>query len=162
MPTAIRALANTTLASTASSVTFSSIAGTYRDLILVVNGTTAGASSVTLRFNSDTGANYSSVIMEGNGTNAGSGNNASQTALFNTYAYNSTNTTGSVHVFNIMDYTATDKHKVVLSRTNNTSLVTAAAAGRWANTAAITTVEVRSLSSSFAVGTNLSLFGVSS
>lgn len=161
MATAITALANTTLGSTASSVTFSSISSSYKDLILVVQTTTAGTSSITLRFNTDTGANYNSVIMEGNGSSTSSGTNAGTTALFGTYAYNSTSTNASVHVFSIFDYTATDKHKAVLTRTNNTGLIAAAAAGRWANTAAITTVEVRSFSSSFAVGTTLTLYGVS-
>ena len=56
------ALATTTLSSAVGSVTFSSIPAGYRDLVLVAEGLTSGATSnVRMQFNSDTGNNYSLV-----------------------------------------------------------------------------------------------------
>jgi len=61
-------LATVTLGSATSSVTFSSIPATYRDLILIFDGTRTGNNNVQYRFNSDTGTNYSTVIAAGNGS----------------------------------------------------------------------------------------------
>jgi hypothetical protein len=65
MPTSTYvALATTTLGATAASVTFSSIPATYRDLVLVYNGTTSANIGVDVEFNGDTNsANYSRVFM---------------------------------------------------------------------------------------------------
>ncbi|NBQ97859.1 MAG: hypothetical protein EBU12_06490, partial [Microbacteriaceae bacterium] len=53
-------IASTTLGSAASSVTFSSIAATYTDLVIVVQAAvTAGSIALRMQFNSDTGTNYS-------------------------------------------------------------------------------------------------------
>jgi hypothetical protein len=56
-------LATVTLASTASSVTFSSIPATYRDLVVVHNnfGTVNNDANSNFRFNGDSGSNYSRV-----------------------------------------------------------------------------------------------------
>jgi hypothetical protein len=61
-----------------------------------------------------------------------------------------------------MDYSATDKHKTVLSRNNVAGGGVDAFANRWANTAAITSVEVRVSTGGqfFATPTTLSLYGV--
>jgi len=61
-----RPLATITLGSTASSITFSSIPATYRDLIIVGNPLGAEAAA---RFNGDSGSNYNGVQMWGNGSN---------------------------------------------------------------------------------------------
>ena len=63
-------IATSTLGSAQATVTFSSIVGTYRDLVLIINSTPT-TSNVTgnMRFNSDTGVNYYMTGMRGNGTN---------------------------------------------------------------------------------------------
>ena len=63
-------IATQTLASAASSITFSSIAASWTDLRLVIIGTAAAANYVTLNINSDTGANYSQTVLYGTGTGA--------------------------------------------------------------------------------------------
>ena len=53
-------IATTTLGSAASSVTFSSISGSYTDLILITNPSSATTDqSIYVQFNADTGTNYS-------------------------------------------------------------------------------------------------------
>jgi hypothetical protein len=154
-------LANITLGSSASSITFSSIPTSgYRDLILVGDGTLTGTSvGVGLRYNSDSGTNYSSVLMAGNGTSAsGAGNtntNIADVAFFD-------NTSKMNFITQIMDYSATDKHKTLLSRSNQGATLVIAYSARWANTAAITSVEVLALTNAFASGTTLALYGIAS
>ena len=140
-------LDSTTLTSSASSVTFSGISGTGKgDLVLVANvKATAGVDSL-LRFNSDTGSNYSWVRASGNGSSAASFANTTDGIYLNAVAsFDSTNFNSVI--VQIMDYAATNKHKSVLSRANNASLGVEMGASRWANTAAITTIEFRSGSS---------------
>jgi len=153
-------LANITLGSTATTVTFSSISGSYRDLVLVINGTFSSNSSVKIQFNSDGANNYYGVRADGNGSSTGSDSyNASGVSIQRAYF---TAGTQSVWTVNIMDYSATDKHKTVLTRPNNAGVLTGMEAHRWANTAAITTMTVQSSVSTFAVGTTMALFGIAS
>jgi len=159
MATALTPLATTTLASSSATVTFSSISGSYRDLRLVITGSTSNNSDIQMRFNSDSGANYSFVYMGGNGSSAASGSNTGQPGVvLDAYFWRSTDQ--SMIVADIMDYTATDKHKTVLSRNNVTAGGTDAFANRWANTAAITSITLVS-TWNWNVGSTFSLFGVS-
>jgi hypothetical protein len=159
MPTpTYTALANTTVAVAAASITFSSIPSTYRDLIVVFNGTTLIDDGVGLRFNADTGSNYSNVRMFGN--SGGTGSDTSTTTRIPTTAGNSSLRTAFIS--QVMDYSATDKHKTVLNRNNITDNNVAAIAGRWANTAGITSVTVLSPGSVITAGSTITLYGIAS
>lgn len=154
-------IATVTLASTDSEVVFASIPSTYRDLVLVFNGTTSapGADSVTFRFNTDTGSNYSNVRMVGNSSGASSYADTANT-LYIGVAVN-TSEPMTIHA-QIFDY-ATDKHKGVLSRSNQAGGWVTAHAGRWANTSAINTVRVLPTGGSswtFSIGSTFSLYGI--
>jgi hypothetical protein len=156
------ALATITLASTDSEVIFSSIPATYRDLILVIQAkSTTGNPAVVARFNSDTGTNYPYVRMTGNGSSAASASITTDTFL-NLAAAFGINTSGNGNIIaQIMDYSATDKHKAVLVRNNDAGLGVEAIGGRWANTNAISTISIFNTSSiSFASGSTFSLYGV--
>ena len=150
-------LASLTLSASAASVTFSSISQAYRDLVLVVSGAiSSGGESLRLRFNGDTGANYSYAYMAGTGTATESSSSPSNTFIMAFYNEStSTMMTGS-----IMDYSATDKHKSVLFRGDNASARTMATAGRWANTAAITSIVVFPQSATWTAGSSFSLYGI--
>ena len=66
-------IATQTLGSSAASVTFSSIPGTYTDLMLIsfAQGQASGGDNrLVLQFNGDTATNYSSTYLIGNGTTA--------------------------------------------------------------------------------------------
>ncbi len=151
-------LANVTLGSATGSVTFSSIPATYRDLILVTNATSlVGGPFAFLRFNGDTGSNYNYVFMYGDGSSAVSSVTSSSTQGFigNTDAAG-INTT----ITQIMDYSATDKHKSYLARNGRAGGLVIATAGRWANTNAVTSMSVTVSTSTFAIGSTFSLYGV--
>jgi hypothetical protein len=147
-----------TLGSSASSVTFSSIPATYRDLILVVDGTlTSGEGELTAIVNGDTGANYSRVWMGAASGGAFSGKASGESQLRFGY-FAAVKHTSITH---FIDYSATDKHKTTLSRPNNPTVDIFGWASRWANTAAITSLVIDTTSAgSFAAGTTLNLYGV--
>jgi hypothetical protein len=166
MPTnTYTALATVTLTGSDSSITFSSIPSTYRDLIFVINGTPADTAYPVhaLRFNSDSGNNYTYVGMTGNGSSAASGSNSSLSFASLGQAFGIGPGTSSYFstIAQIMDYSATDKHKTVLVRNNVSGVGVEAQADRWANTAAITSVTlITSGGAGFATGTTINLFGV--
>ena len=149
-----------TLTSSASSVTFSSIPQTYGDLVLTYELLgVGGIASVGHRLNADSGSNYSYVRMAGNGSTSisGSGSLDSMTISANAYPTTTTKGMGSTQ---FMDYSATDKHKSALSRANNAEIGTMASALRWANTAAITSIESFAFSNSWAAGGTVNLYGI--
>lgn len=164
MATAITPLANLTLGSSASTVTFSSISGSYRDLMLVVaNLNSSGANtSMFVRFNSDTSASYSAVRMYGDGGSPGSYASSGNTFISLTDNYSISSTSSANFVINIMDYSATDKHKSTLVRYATPNSGTEADVYRWANTSAITTILLTSFANpAWAAGTTFALYGVS-
>lgn len=159
MPTSTYiALANTTLGSSASSITFSSIPATYRDLVVVLAGTISASNGVYLRINGDSGANYTAVYAYGNGTSALSNTQLNFNGL---YAGNFTTTLAN-SVNQIMDYSATDRHKTMIQRGNDSNTFTIMTGARWANTAAITSVQVMPSSGTLSTGFTACLYGIAS
>lgn len=156
MASAMVALATTTLGSAASSVTFGSIPATYRDLRLVINGTATVSGNIFIRFNGDSSGSYSYVQAYGDGTSAASSSAASQTADASGVFY----TNPGVATYDIMDYSATDKHKSNINRGSTAGNLVVMSAGRWASTSAITSIVVSHGSGSYATGTTFSLYGI--
>ena len=155
MPTpTYTALANVTLASTAASVTFSSIPASYRDFILVIEGLATSDSGIKIAFNADTtDANYPFVFMRGTGSVADSGTNNRLISQFYSASRNNA-------ICQIMDYSATDKHKTLLIRDQNPNAQTLARAMRWSNTGAVTSIAITTATSTFAATTSFALYGV--
>lgn len=153
------ALATFTATGTESSVTFGSIPSGYRDVIIQGGGSGSTTSPVLeIRVNSDSGSNYSYVYMLGTGSSALSGSSGDNRA----YAGEWGGTAESSCYVQFMDYSATDKHKTILSRAGNPGNRVDAFANRWANTSAITTIECYLSSGTFNAGTTLSLYGIAS
>jgi hypothetical protein len=150
-------VATATLTGTDSEIVFSSIPATYRDLILVANYTCSSNTGtvIFLRFNSDS-SNGTYVGMRGNGSTTASGSGSSMLASWS--AGLSTSRTNAV--VQIMDYSATDKHKTALVRCDDSTLKTEAMANRWASTSAVTSVSLTAETNSFASGSTFSLYGV--
>ena len=151
-------LATVTLGSATSSVTFGSIPSTYRDLIVVVSGTSNEIVNIAVRLNGDTGTNYSWINAIGTGSSTISEGEAS-TALPEVGRFSSTQ---SNFIVQVMDYSATDKHKTMLGRANSNGDRTVMNATRWANTVAVSSLTLRSFPSprTFSSGTTFSLYGV--
>lgn len=152
-------LATITLSSTASQVIFSNIPQGYRDLVLVWNGKTTNLDySIRGTINGDTGSNYSEVFMQGSSGGAISSTYA--TPYF--FAGAPAGYTSTICILNFMDYSATDKHKIILTRGNQDGNSTLAFASRWANTTAINSIRLYAASDAWAIGTIVSLYGIAS
>ena len=155
-------IATQTLASAAASVTFSSIPGTYTDLVIVCNAIrTTSLDNIGVRFNSDTGSNYSWTILKGTGTAAESDRRANVTdIIFN--VYNSTNQ--STGILQVQNYANTTTYKTALSRSSGASAgYVYATVGLWRNTAAITSITLfdeGTTSSVINTGSTFSLYGI--
>jgi hypothetical protein len=157
------ALQTITLTSSASSVTFSSIPNTYRDLVLSIipKATVTGPYDAGMQFNADTGGNYSATVSYGNGSTLNvytALQNVNQIYLdFQGSVQNAFNQNCIAHVF---DYAATDKHKGVLSRSNRTNSGLDLISSRWRNTTAINSIKYFLIGGTLDVGTKLSLYGI--
>jgi len=152
-------IASITLGSSVSSVTFSSIPQDYRDLVLVCTVTIPTGDNVDVIINSDTGANYSQVVMTGDGSSGTSGSRSSnELRLSNTITSQDTQ-----WIVQFLDYSATDKHKTSLIRGNdNATPKVAAWAGRYADTTAITNLDIQSGTDKLNTGATFALYGIAS
>lgn len=163
MATAITPLANITLTSATTTVSFTSISGLYRDLMLVVSGkwNTNNSSSVPwYSFNSDTNdANYYLVDIEGTGSSAVSYSVNYRASFASSFGYGNPAPNWQL-ISHFLDYSATNKHKAILTRVDSPADRLGASAARWTNTSAITSITVQA-GLSFAAGSTFSLFGVS-
>lgn len=144
-----------TLAAASSSVTFSNIPQNYGDLVLVVDGTANSLRSLLLNFNSDSSSSYSYVLAYGNGSTTlslnGTAGSITQGAL---------DTSQTNNIYQIMDYSATDKHKTVLIRYNSGATSLQMSAERWAKTEGIHTILCTISNGVANIGTTFSLYGL--
>ena len=158
MPSTYTPIATQTLGSAAASVTFSSISGSYTDLIIVVSGTQSADDTIGLQFNSDTGSNYSTTRLGGDGSSASSTRWTNITSAYALLQF----TTQNISVINIQNYSNSTTNKTVLSRSSNAGNFLAAWVSLWRNTAAITSIKLQSYNSgsNFAAGSTFTLYGV--
>jgi hypothetical protein len=162
MPNALQPLANKTLTGTTSTIDFTSITGIYKDLVLICTYTNAVASGdyIEVTLNSDTGSNYNSVYMSGNGSSASTANYNNSSLGWLTVNGGFDTTSGNM-VATFFDYSTSDKDKTYLLQNGTSNRGTEVIAGRWANTAAITSLSLSSVNGwSFATGSTFALYGV--
>jgi hypothetical protein len=133
-------IASNVLTSNTASLTINSIPGTYRDLIVVASVRASGNLIFRMQINGDTGSNYNWVSMQGDGSSASSTSDGSATSTIIGNAANLSSTIFTLHKVEIMDYSATNKHKTILSRSNDANDGVDAMAHRWASTSAITSL----------------------
>ena len=144
------------------SVDFSSISG-YTDIkIVIFTRQAAGSStSIGLRFNSDTGTNYSVTELYGDGATATSTRDTSATFM-NLGSTRNVADVWSLQTADVFSY-AGSTNKTVLatnSSDSNGSGFVWRKVGLWRSTSAITTITVRLGSGNFETGTTISLYGI--
>ena len=154
MPTTMKLIAKTTLGSDAANVEFTSIPGTYTDLMLALvlrsDRSTGNAreDSIKVRFNGSTSNIYSSRMLYGNGSSALS---ASESSVAYATAYtvvpsnDNTASTFSNTTLYIPNYAgSTNKSFNVegAGENNNAASGLGTAACLWSSTAAITSILV--------------------
>ena len=155
MPGTYEKIATTTLGSGSADVSFTSISGSYTDLIIIANGKTATESTLGLQFNSDTATNYSSTYMRGNGSTATSGRFTSSSQM---YAFN-WNNSDSTSIWQIQNYSNATTYKTALNRLGGAGLYVAFCVGLWRSTSAITSITVKS-NDTFSTGSTFTLYGI--
>jgi hypothetical protein len=157
-------IASATLGADAASVTFNSIPQTYTDLILIASARSTRAATADnsgIRFNSDSGTNYSFTRLWGSGTGA-----FSSRATNETYAYsriNAASITAGVFspiIHNIMNYSNTITNKTVLTRGNATGDAVELNVSLWRNTAAITSITFFAENGNLLLGSTFNLYGI--
>jgi hypothetical protein len=153
-------LANTTLVSSSASVSFSSIPGTYKDLILIAKGKSEStAQNGRLRLNGDSSLIYIYQSLSGNGTTAsGNGGAQDQATIRISDLATTTSTSQLLIISHIMDYSSTDKFTNVISRANNADTGTDLMVSNYANSSAITSLTVTNIS--WSAGSTFELYGI--
>ena len=149
-----------------SSISFSSIPSTYKHLQLrYITNNTSAAYYVLLRFNSDSGTNYASHQLTGNGTTASAGGTASNTLIElprNSGTYSSS--IMSTGVVDILDYLNTSKYKTVRSLggydTNGNGQAVDFNSGVWMNTGAITSITLSAVGGNYNTNSQFALYGI--
>ncbi|CAB4173643.1 hypothetical protein UFOVP1255_7 [uncultured Caudovirales phage] len=153
-------LATSTVTS-GTTTAFTSIPGTYTDLLLVVNGICAagGPGDLRLQFNSDTATNYSYNRLLGTGSTV---TNGRATAANFIIGGQTSTTNPSVTLCNIQNYSNTTTNKTTISNYGNynpTNNAVGVSVGMWRSTAAITRIDI-STNVAFDVTVYLTLYGI--
>jgi hypothetical protein len=156
-------IATTTLGTAAASVTFSSISGSYTDLILVAQVTTAAATNMRIRFNNDSASNYSITWLGGTGSAANTGRETGNTAaLLESNAYpNGGSSSIAQYSIHLNRYSNTNTWKTFISRAANAGTGSDLSVGLWRSTSAINEIQVRTSSGgNISVGSTFTLYGI--
>lgn len=150
---------NTVTGSSTTTVTFSSIPATYTDLLVVSNYKSAGNNYLMMRFNGDTGNNYSRTEMLGTGSSITNyrGTNEPYAYISSTYA-----PTGTIGTFvtHIMNYANTNVFKTLISTADNTTIGPSNVVNLWRSTSAINTILLTPIGTGFDVGSVFTLYGI--
>ncbi len=157
MPRTYEPLASQTLGSDTASVEFTSISGSYTDLILVVHGSGTTAADAILELNGDTASNYSVTGIRGTGSAASSARYSA--AYLNGAA---TWTTGAAYTFivHLMSYSNTNVFKTWLSSAAKPDGEVNRVVGLYRSTSAVTSIKIKRGGGNIASGATFALYGI--
>ena len=145
----------------AASITFTSISSNYTHLqIRAIGKLSAGAQEILFQFNSDTGSNYNSHQLYGDGASVVA--NAKGTSSNGWITYWAATGFGSA-VLDILDYKNTNKYKTTKSLGGhdlNGSGYILLRSGLWMNTSAITNISIFPVSGNFTEYSQFALYGI--
>lgn len=161
-------IATVTLGSPSSTITFSSIPGTYKSLQIRLMAKTAGASveSLDMQFNGISTSSYYTHRIDGNGSSASAGAFGPFTSarpMYSTLASTGSNGWG-VSIIDIIDYASTSKNKTIKAFSgydnNGSGIVQLISNLYFANTNAITSIVFTNGSGNFTSGSTFALYGI--
>ncbi len=145
-----------------TTVDFTSISGSYTDLVLVMSGSMAAAANMFIRVGNgsiDTGSNYSITDLIGTGSSAISQRQSSQAQYQVTDGlFFNTNEECNILV-NFQNYSNTTTNKTWLSRANSAGIGVNAGVGLWRSTSAINAIRLYG-SQNFNSGSKVTLYGI--
>jgi len=163
MPATYEPIATTTLSTAASTITFSSIPGTYTDLrlVLVITGMSAG-NRTGIQFNGDTASNYSTTRLQGDGTTASSTANNTNPNIRITDV-NQLSTSLQFITLDLFSYAGSTFKTALaeLSNDRNTAGSVYRSVGLYRSTSAINSLNIMLLSAgTMSTGTTATLYGI--
>ena len=161
--TAYESIATTTLGSAQSSLTFSSFSGyTHLQVRSLARQTLGTVSYMFIRFNSDSGSNYSYHTVYGDGASAAT--DYSSTTYGVAGLQGGTTNIFAASVLDILDYSNTNKFKTtrVLDGVdvNGSGGYVELTSSCWRSTSAITSIEIFLSGADFATGSTFSIYGI--
>jgi hypothetical protein len=172
MPSTYKLISSSTLTSSASSVTFSAIPGTYTDLVLRISArsddSANNSNSIRLYFNGNTGTVYSFTRILSDGTTVTSYTaSANGDELYFNHGINSATSTASTFSnaeIYISDYTSSSNKSIMgfqVTEKNTAASYMGTAAGLARITSAITSIEVTlNPSQSYVSNSSFYLYGI--
>ena len=157
-------IASATGTGSSDTITFSSIPSTYTHLQIRTNAGDGAGNIINMRFNSDSGSNYSFHWLRGNGTAATAGGSATQTEIsYSGYARGISSIMG-VSITDIIDYASTSKYKTARTFFGydlNGSGAVHLSSGLWQSTSAITSISlINNGGASFSTASTFALYGI--
>ena len=151
-----------------STITFSSIPGTYKSLQIRISAVvTSAGQDIYTQFNGDTtSGNYRNHGLWGNGSSAGASVAGPNSSLYAAQGWviGTVTTYPNVSVIDIIDYASTTKNKTqrYFSGANDNTTTNGSvelSSGFWMSTSAVTSITVYT-GSTFSAGTSIALYGV--
>jgi hypothetical protein len=147
----------------AADVEFTSIPATFTHLQIRGIAQSGTVPRIYLRYNGDTGSNYTYHFLEGNGSStvASAGANQTENWLFINGFIGANNI--SPFIVDILDYANTNKFKTIRSLhggENNSDGNIALASGLWRDTSAINAIKLFASSGTFTQYTTFALYGI--
>ena len=157
-------IATTTLGSATNTVTFSSISGSYTDIVAIcsVKATTGSDEVLRAQVNGDTGSSYSYTYMQGVSAGVQSGRASNSTLILaqgGNQAIAEATSTFSPYTVHFMNYSNTTTHKTILARGAGTNQA-GASVSLWRSTAAITSIRFYIGAGNFDTGSTFTLYGI--
>ena len=157
-------IASEILGSAQASVTFSSLgdySSTYKHLQIRAAVRGSLLDNIILRINSDTGSNYKSHILFGDGSSVGSDVYANTDKIYLGNASSTANQFVGL-VLDVLDPYSTTKNTTTRTMYGNAGSpnVVQLLSGLWINTASITTLQILHDSGNLETGSRFSLYGI--
>lgn len=161
-------ISTTTLGSDTSSVTFSSIVSTYKQIQIRYAARTDYGNSfdqIYMRMNADTGANYRDHYLTGTGSAVNSGTSGANGITLGWLAGNTaTSDAFGAGIVDVLDYVSSSKYttsRTLAGSNNGATNRVYLQSGLWLNTAAITSLTLLPVyGSNFKTGSRFSLYGI--
>ena len=146
-----------------SQILFSNISSNYTDLILVTNLRTSSGQNTRIQFNGDTGTNYSTTRITGNGSATASARTSSAAFINIDPISNSDGTNYQTTIVNIMSYANTNTFKTILMEGGNAAVGVSRSVGLWRSLSAVTSINVYiSSEGETYTGGTVTLYGIKS
>jgi hypothetical protein len=156
-------IATQTLGSATATVTFSSISSAYTDLVLICSVTTSGPDYIRVQVgngSADTGTNYSSTNLGGNGSTATSYRYSNSTNAFLFVNGTLSSTDPAITITQFQNYANTSIYKTFLNRGSLGTVSTEAGVNLWRSTSAINVIKLFTTGYNMNSGSTFTLYGI--